>query len=80
MGNLRFVTDPRSTEGNPIVTETEYDNLNRSKTRIMPAVGESGYDAPSLLQTVYRYAALAGTQLVVGVALPPVAALQAERA
>ncbi|MHB9048515.1 MAG: RHS repeat-associated core domain-containing protein, partial [Pirellulales bacterium] len=39
VGNLRFVTDPRSTEGNPIVTETVYDNLNRPKTRIMPAVG-----------------------------------------
>ncbi|MHB1038490.1 MAG: RHS repeat-associated core domain-containing protein, partial [Pirellulales bacterium] len=38
VGNLRFVTDPRSTVGNPIVTETVYDNLNRPKTRIMPAV------------------------------------------
>ncbi|MHB1037566.1 MAG: hypothetical protein ACYC35_07565 [Pirellulales bacterium] len=80
VGSLRFVTDPRSTQANPIVTETVYDNLNRPKTRIMPAVADLGYDAASRPQTVFRYADLVGAQLVAGAALPPVSALQAERA
>jgi hypothetical protein len=45
---------------------------------VAPKRVDFGYDVAGRLQTVYRYAALAGAQLVVGAGLPPVSALQAE--